>query len=181
MKIAVVNLGDEVVSYIEKQEVHERGLLHRAFSLFIFNSRGEILLHQRAMDKYHSAGLWTNTCCSHLPENADFLPFMHERLQDEMGIDCELHPAFRFHYQISFENGLIENEIDHVFVGLSDTDPQANPTEVQAWQWLSISDIQQQIADSPQRFSYWFKQVMLRITELEAKLTILKHAVVVNS
>lgn len=166
MKIAVVNLGDEIVSYIDKQKVHEQGLLHRAFSLCIFNSSGKMLIHQRALDKYHSAGLWTNTCCSHLPENAEFVSFMHQRLQDEMGFDCELQPAFRFHYQTSFENGLIENEIDHVFVGLFDRDPQVNPTEVVDWQWLSIAEIQQQIANAPHRFSYWFKHMMLRVEEL---------------
>lgn len=116
----IVNTSGQTIGTMDKMAAHKSGTMHRAFSVFIFNSKGQLLLQQRAFDKYHSGGLWTNTCCSH-PKLGEFtLDAAHRRLQEEMGMDCELTELFQFSYRHEFENGLIENEYDHVFMGISD-------------------------------------------------------------
>ncbi len=130
MKIALLNDNDEIISYKDKLIVHTEGLLHRAFSIVIFNSNNEILLQKRAPDKYHSGSLWTNTCCSHLPEGNEMSQFIHTRLKQEMGFDCELNFLEKFHYKTTFENGLIENEIDYLYTGKFDGNPSPDISEV---------------------------------------------------
>src|SRR6476659_3208910 len=116
-KVILVNIDDTPIGVMEKMEAHEKGLLHRAFSVLIFNSQGELLLQRRALDKYHSAGLWTNTCCSHPRPDETIEGAANRRLNEEMGLDTELKPIFSFIYKVNFDNGLIENELDYVLVG----------------------------------------------------------------
>lgn len=155
--IILVNEQDEQVGTEEKLRAHELGLLHRAFSIFIFNSKGELMLQQRAWHKYHCGGLWTNTCCSHPRVGEDTAAAAHRRLQEEMGFDCELREVFSFVYKVPFANGLTEHEFDHVFVGTYDADPVLNPEEAAAWKWISPADLQAAIAADPDNYTYWLK------------------------
>ena len=155
--IALVDENDQIISYEEKMLVHKKGLLHRAFSIFIFNSKGEMLIQQRAYQKYHSGGLWTNACCSHLTKDEIFEDAMHERLQKEMGFDCPLEFAFSFHYKVQFKNNLIENELDHVYIGNFDGIPQPNPTEAAAYKWISVDEIKRDLVENEEIYTYWFK------------------------
>ncbi|MBL8031582.1 MAG: isopentenyl-diphosphate Delta-isomerase [Candidatus Doudnabacteria bacterium] len=155
--IVLVNEQDEQVGTEEKLRAHELGLLHRAFSIFVFNSRGELMLQQRALHKYHCGGLWTNTCCSHPRVGEGTAAAAHRRLQEEMGFDCELREVFSFVYKVPFANGLTEHEFDHVFVGTYDADPVLNPEEAAAWKWISPTDLQAAIAKDPDNYTYWLK------------------------
>ena len=158
--IALVDSNDNVIGYEEKHLVHSKGLLHRAFSIIVFNPKGELLLQRRALDKYHSAGLWTNTCCSHLPEDAVMEEYIHNRLLYEMGFDCELRFATKFHYHVDFGNGMIENEIDYVYTGIYDGSPTPNPKEVCNWAWLEGDFILKDIVIQPEKYTYWFKNIL---------------------
>ncbi len=159
-KIALVDKDDKIIGYEDKLKVHELGLLHRAFSIIVFNDKDEILLQKRASTKYHSPGLWTNTCCSHLIENQDFEEYIHDRLQDEMGFDCELEFKFSFHYKIEFANGLTENEIDHVYFGYWKGTPEINPDEADEYKWISIKDLKKDMNINPENYTYWFKEIL---------------------
>lgn len=158
--IALVDNEDNVIGYEEKYLVHCKGLLHRAFSIIVFNSNGEMLLQRRALNKYHSPGLWTNTCCSHLPEGNNMKSYIHERLQDEMGFDCELKFVLTFHYQVDFGDGMIENEIDHIYIGFFDGNPNPNPLEVCEWMWVKEADVLTDIKSKPEKYTYWFKNIL---------------------
>ena len=125
-KVILVNKDDEQLGLMAKMEAHEKGILHRAFSVFVFNKEGELLLQQRALDKYHSPGLWTNTCCSHQRDGESNIEAGKRRLHEEMGFDCELKELFSFLYKASFDNGLTEHELDHVMMGHYDEDPVVN-------------------------------------------------------
>lgn len=146
----------------EKLQAHKDGDLHRAFSVFIFDSNDKLLLQQRAMGKYHSAGLWSNTCCSHPRENEGIVKAGQRRLGEELGIDSpDLVKLFSFQYEVSLENEISEHELDHVLVGRKDEfniDP--DPEEVRDWDWKSISKIKQEINSNPDKFTYWFKVIM---------------------
>jgi isopentenyl-diphosphate delta-isomerase len=155
--IILVNEQDEPVGTEEKLKAHELGLLHRAFSIFIFNSKGELMLQQRALHKYHCGGLWTNTCCSHPRVGEGTAAAAHRRLQEEMGFDCELREVFSFVYKVPFTNGLTEHEFDHVFVGTYDADPVLNPEEAASWKWISPTNLQAAIAADPDSYTYWLK------------------------
>ena len=156
-KVILVNEKDEPIGLMEKMEAHEKGLLHRAFSVFIFNSKQEVLLQQRAACKYHSPNLWTNTCCSHPREGETNLQAGERRLQEEMGMRVPLREVFSFIYKAPFDNGLTEHEYDHVLVGYSDLQPQINPEEVASWKWLSLEAIKEDILQAPERYTAWFK------------------------
>ena len=130
-RIILVDNNDVIIGYEEKQEVHVKGLLHRAFSIYIFNSNNELLIQKRHSLKYHSGGLWSNTCCSHPRENEDINIAIHRRLEEEMGISCKLEKVDEFIYKVEFENGLIENEYLHVYKGLYDSNPIINEEEVE--------------------------------------------------
>ncbi len=158
--IALVDANDQVTGYEEKMKVHEEGLLHRAFSIFIFNSKGEMLLQKRAATKYHSPGLWTNTCCSHLLPEKDMETCAHERLQFEMGFDTNIQKSFVFNYLAPFDNGLTENEIDHVYLGHYTDDPQPHPDEVEDFKWIQLRDLQEDIAQNPEHYTFWFKHII---------------------
>ena len=156
-QVILVNEKDEPIGLMGKMEAHEKGLLHRAFSVFIFNSKQEVLLQQRAACKYHSPNLWTNTCCSHPREGESNLQAGERRLQEEMGMRVSLKEVFSFIYKAPFDNGLTEHEYDHVLVGYSDLQPRINPEEVASWKWLSLEAIKEDILQAPERYTAWFK------------------------
>jgi isopentenyl-diphosphate Delta-isomerase len=167
--IVIVNDKDEITGTQGKLDVHKNGVLHRAFSIFVMNEKNELLLQQRAQDKYHSGGLWTNTCCSHgLPDRL-LEDVIHEKLVQEMGFDCPIKKLFTFRYTAEFENGLIENEIDHVYVGQYNGEPVPNPTEVHDWKWIALYDIKEMIHTEPEKYTYWFRNLIEPFTEMYIK------------
>jgi isopentenyl-diphosphate delta-isomerase len=155
--VVLVNQDDRPLGTLEKMEAHERGVLHRAFSVFIFNSKGELMLQQRALDKYHSPGLWTNTVCSHPRVNETPLQAAHRRMGEEMGFDCDVKEVFSFVYKADVGDGLTEHEFDHVFFGFCDTIPQPNPDEVADWKYMKMADIIADVALHPDEYTIWFK------------------------
>jgi isopentenyl-diphosphate delta-isomerase len=152
---------------MEKMEAHQKGLLHRAFSVLIFNDNGELLLQKRAFGKYHSEGLWTNTCCSHPFPGESILEAGKRRLFEEMGFTCELSEVFSFKYKAELENGLIEHELDHVLIGFSDETPHLNLDEVSAFKWMSIDTIKAEISEKPSQYTAWFR---ILIDEYKSKI-----------
>jgi isopentenyl-diphosphate delta-isomerase len=138
-----------------KMEAHRQGLLHLAVSVFIFNSRDELLLQQRAPHKYHSPDKWTNTCCTHPRPGESPLATAQRRLFEEMGLKCPLYEVFTFLYRAEVGNGLIENEFDHVFMGFSNLDPRPDPAEVGDWKWISIEELKRELAHHPEAYSPW--------------------------
>ena len=162
-EVILVNENDEQIGTIEKMEAHQKGLLHRAFSIFIFNNKGELLLQQRASGKYHNGGLWTNTCCSHPLPGEDVLTAAKRRLHEEMGFVTLLSPAFNFTYHTSFANGLTEHEYDHVLTGTYDGTIKIDEREVSDYCFKSISDIEASLQIQPQKYTEWFKIALPRI------------------
>lgn len=157
--VILVDEQDMPVGTMEKMEAHVKGVLHRAISVFIFNSNGELLLQQRAQNKYHSPGLWTNTCCSHPAPGEGSLAAAERRLLEEMGISCPLEYLFQFTYKVSFDNGLTENELDHVFIGHSDSLPAPHPGEAASWKYMTPSEVLSDIDENPERYTAWFKML----------------------
>lgn len=155
--VILVDEQDRAIGVADKQEAHVRAWLHRAFSVFIFNSKNELLLQQRAFDKYHSPGLWTNTCCSHPMPGETVLEAASRRLKEEMGMEADLTHLFTFTYKAEFENQLTEHEIDHVFAGKSDALPVLDSTEVASFRYVDISSIQAEMEEHPERFTAWFR------------------------
>ncbi len=155
--LILVDEHDAPIGEMEKLEAHQKGLLHRAFSVFAFNEKGELLLQRRAPHKYHSAGLWTNTCCSHPVPGEDTETAAHRRLQEEMGFDCPLTRAGHLLYRVAFDNGLTEHEFDHIFIGRFDGEPVLNPDETDASRWMSAEALRADIAAHPDSYTYWFK------------------------
>lgn len=155
-----INLVDGTgarVGEIGKLDAHVQGRLHEAFSIFIFDGNGRMMLQRRAARKYHSGGLWTNACCSHPRVGELVEEAIHRRLVEEMGFDCELRESHSFIYKVTFDNGLTEHEYDRVFVGLYAGDPILNPEEADAWAWREVGDIALQIEREPEAFTFWFK------------------------
>src|SRR5690606_14561274 len=155
--LILVDENDKEIGALEKMPVHEKGLLHRAFSIFVFNSADELLLQQRADGKYHSEGLWTNTCCSHPRQGEVVDDAVQRRLQEEMGMKCELQFQFSFIYRYQFPNGLTEHELDHVYFGRSDRPPHPNKEEVQDWKYISVDRLSKDLELFPERYSPWLK------------------------
>lgn len=155
--VVLVDQDDQKLGLMEKQLAHVAGLLHRAFSVFVFNSKGELMIQQRAASKYHSPTLWTNTCCSHPRDNETYEQAAHRRLEEEMGFDCELEYKFNFIYKAHLENDLIEHELDHVFIGTFDNEPKLNPDEVMAYRWVELDDLKKDMEKNPQNYTAWFK------------------------
>lgn len=156
-EVILVNEMDEPVGQLEKMQAHQEGLLHRAFSIFILNDKGEMLLHKRAKEKYHSGGLWTNACCSHPRPSESVLDAAHRRLNEEMGMQCELRASFSFIYKAKLDNDLTEHELDHVLIGNYSDAPNPNTNEVEDWKYLSVSTIQKEIQLQPEAYTEWFK------------------------
>ncbi len=165
--VVLVNENDEQTGTMEKMEAHREPHLHRAFSVFLFNSQGKMLLQQRAHKKYHSGGLWTNTCCSHPRPGEATLDAANRRLQEEMGISAGIHHAFSFTYQAEFDNGLVEHEFDHVFVGQFDGAIEPNEAEVAAYCYKSTEEIKNDLLLKPQFYTPWFR---IAFPKLEAYL-----------
>jgi len=156
-KVILVNESDEEIGTMSKMEAHEKAILHRAFSVFILNNKGEIMLQQRAAHKYHSPLLWTNTCCSHQRSGETNLEAGKRRLQEEMGFTTGLKELFSFIYKAPFDNGLTEHELDHVMIGYYDKIPTLNSEEVADWKWMLPEDIKIDMANHPERYTVWFK------------------------
>ncbi|TRX57645.1 isopentenyl-diphosphate Delta-isomerase [Fulvivirga sp. M361] len=145
---------------MEKMEAHQRGVLHRAFSVLVFNSKGELMLQKRAKHKYHSGGLWTNTCCSHPRENESMEQATHRRLIEEMGIDLQPEFLYKFIYRAHLDQNLIEHELDHVYTAIYDEAPTLNYDEVEDWKFSSIKNVRQSIKSNPEQYTAWFKIIM---------------------
>ena len=161
--VILVDENDNEIGVMEKLQAHQEGLLHRAFSVFIFNDKSELLLQQRALTKYHSAGLWANTCCSHPRPNETIKDSANRRLFEEMGMSCDLTIKTNFIYKTEFENGLIEHEFDYVLVGFTNQNPMLNIEEVESFKWQSIIDIKMDISSNPQNYASWFKIAMEKV------------------
>ena len=156
-KVILVNEKDEQIGLMEKIEAHEKALLHRAFSVFVFNEKNELMIQQRALSKYHSPGLWTNTCCSHQREGETNIDAGKRRLQEEMGFSTDLKDTISFIYKAPFDNGLTEHEFDHILVGNFEGEPNLNPDEVAAWKWVSLEDLKEDMKKNPDIYTEWFK------------------------
>jgi len=170
--VVLVDINDNPIGVTDKLSAHQQGLLHRAFSIFIFNDRQEMLLQQRAEGKYHGAGLWTNTCCSHPQWDEDIRESALERLAYEMGLSCDIQMLFSFIYDTPVENQLIEHEYDHVFWGFTNAQPLPNPAEVMDYKWMEPNAIAVDIEANPQKYTYWFRSafpaVMRKLVETSA-------------
>jgi len=155
-QVILVNEQDEQIGVMEKIEAHEKALLHRAFSVFIFNDAGELMLQQRAANKYHSPLLWTNTCCSHQKVGESNIEAGKRRLQEEMGFTTDLKDVCSFIYKAPFDNGLTEHEFDHVLTGIYNQQPNLNPDEAEAYKWVKLEDVKNDIEKNPDVYTAWF-------------------------
>ena len=155
--VVLVDPEDRPLGTMEKMEAHRLGVLHRAFSVFVFNSKGHLLIHQRAHEKYHSGGLWTNTCCSHPRPEEGVVDAAQRRLMEEMGMRCQLEPKFSFVYRADLDHGMIEHELDHVLIGYSDVPPVPNPEEVCETLYIPIPDLEADLEARPEKYTAWFK------------------------
>lgn len=156
-RVILVNEKDEQIGLMPKMEAHEKALLHRAFSVFVFNKNNELMLQQRAAHKYHSPLLWANTCCSHQRDGETNIKAGKRRLQEEMGFVTELEDTISFIYKAPFDNGLTEHEFDHVMIGKYEDAPRINPDEVAAWKWMPIEDVKNDMLVHPEIYTEWFK------------------------
>lgn len=157
-----VDQWDNEIGSIEKMKAHRNGVLHRAFSIFIFNNN-QLLLQKRNANKYHSPGLWTNTCCSHPRYGEDLQKAIYRRLEEEMGFTCDLKEVFSFVYQVQFQDELFEHEYDHVFIGKYEGEVSPCKDEVEDFKWAHIGEIKSDIGDNPQNYTYWFKHILQRV------------------
>ena len=163
--VVLVNEHDEPIGLMPKLEAHEKGVLHRAFSVFVFNGKEELMLQQRALSKYHSPGLWTNTCCSHQRDGEHSIEGGKRRLQEEMGFVCDLKESTSFIYKAPFDNGLTEHELDHILIGTFNEEPTINPEEVASWKWMSLEAIKKEMKETPEIYTAWFKIIFDKFYE----------------
>lgn len=163
--VILVDENDNPIGLMPKLEAHEKALLHRAFSIFIFNDKNELMLQQRALHKYHSPGLWTNTCCSHQRDGESNIEAGKRRLQEEMGFVTALKESTAFIYKAPFDNGLTEHELDHIMVGHYNEDPMINTDEVANWKWMSLEAVKSDIALQPELYTAWFKIIFDKFYE----------------
>lgn len=159
-QVILVDEDDRQVGTMEKLEAHRKGVLHRAFSVLVYNSRGELLIQRRADGKYHSPGLWTNTCCSHPLPDENIEKACVRRLKEEMGIIATPSFAYKFVYRVELEDGLVEHELDHVFTATFDGMPAVNPDEVQDWKFIGLKELLADVASNPQKYTYWFGLIL---------------------
>jgi len=162
--VILVDEKDREIGVEEKMRAHEKGLLHRAFSILILNPKCQMLLQKRASSKYHSGGLWTNACCSHPRPGEEINEAAHRRLKEEMGFDCELKEIDSFIYRASFKNGLTEHEYDHVFLGFYDGDVQINKEEADDYKWIDLKELREDIKKNPDAYTFWFKEIMKKMS-----------------
>ncbi|MFT4646144.1 MAG: isopentenyl-diphosphate delta-isomerase [Urechidicola sp.] len=156
-QVILVDTNDNQIGLMPKMEAHEKAVLHRAFSVFIFNDSGELMLQQRASEKYHSPLEWTNTCCSHQRDGETSLDAGKRRLKEEMGFECELEEIFTFIYKAPFENGLTEHELDHVMIGKYNESPIINKDEVEAYTWMTLEEVKVDMELQPKVYTAWFR------------------------
>jgi len=159
-EVILVDIEDSAIGQMEKMKAHEEGRLHRAFSIMIFNDRGDILLQQRALGKYHSGGLWTNACCSHPRPNESVLEAANRRLMEEMGFETKLVFGFKFVYKALLDQGLTEYELDHVYMGNYTGQLKINPDEVAGWKWISYPALKRDVVENPNNYTIWFKDIL---------------------
>ena len=171
-KVILVNEQDIALGNMDKMQAHEKGLLHRAFSIFIFNKKGDMLLQQRAQAKYHSAGLWTNACCSHPEPGEITAAAAHRRLKEEMGFNTNLTEAFSFVYKTAFENGLTEYEFDHVFIGSYDSQVIPDEKEVKDYSYTSMNNIRSGLQTHPHKYTSWFKIAFPKLEDYHAATSV---------
>jgi isopentenyl-diphosphate delta-isomerase len=164
-RVILVDESDQEIGSEEKLEAHRQGKLHRAFSIFVFNPEGQVLLQKRSTKKYHSDGLWTNTCCSHPRPGEPMEKEIQRKLEQEMGFECDLQWIFNFTYKVEFQNQLIEHEIDHVFIGRYDGSPKPNPEEVDDWKWMDLEALINDLKTNPETYSYWLKMCIDQVLE----------------
>jgi len=155
--VVLVDEHDAEVGTAEKLAAHRSGVLHRAFSVFVFDESDRLLLQRRATTKYHSAGLWSNTCCGHPRPGEGTSDAAHRRLREELGFTCPLRHIGSFTYQAALTDGLVEHELDHVFMGRFDGEPIPHPAEVAEWRWIDLKDLGRELANSSQEFTAWFE------------------------
>ena len=168
-QVILVDKNDNALALMPKMEAHKKAVLHRAFSVFIFNDKGALLLQLRALHKYHSPGLWTNTCCSHQRAGESNIAAGKRRLTEEMGFVADLKELFWFIYKAPFDNGLTEHELDHVMIGQYNQDPIINTDEVASFSWLSLIEVKKDIKQHPEKYTAWFKIIF---KEYEAHLNL---------
>ena len=161
-KVILVTPKDEPIGMMPKMEAHEKAVLHRAFSVFVINSKNELMLQQRAFEKYHSPGLWTNTCCSHQRSQEGNIEAGTRRLKEEMGFETDLEYLFNFIYKAPFDNGLTEHELDHVMLGRYENKPKINPNEVASWKWMHIDKIHVDLINNTENYTTWFAIIFER-------------------
>ena len=161
-KVILVNENDEQIGVMPKMEAHQKAVLHRAFSVFVFNNKNELMLQQRATHKYHSPGLWTNTCCSHQRVGESNIEAGKRRLQEEMGFVTELQETISFIYKAPFDNGLTEHEFDHVMIGYYNEEPKINLEEVSDWKWMTLDHLKKDMKHHPENYTAWFKIIFER-------------------
>jgi len=159
-KVVLVNEKDEILGLMEKMQAHENGILHRAFSVFLFNSKGEMLLQKRAAEKYHSPNQWTNACCSHPRVEESYLDAAHRRLKEELGINSEISEKFYFIYKADVGQNLWEHELDHVFTGFYEGDFNLDLEEVSEVRYISMEDLDKEMKQNPEHFTEWFKIIL---------------------
>ena len=162
-KVVLVDKRDFQLGLMPKLEAHRKGVLHRAFSVFVFNSSKLLLMQKRSSLKYHSPGLWTNTCCSHQRDGESTVDAAKRRLNEEMGLNVDLKETFSFIYKANLENGLIEHEFDHVLVGFTDFNPKINTNEVEDWKWIDLSFLELDLDKNPNIYTEWFKIIFKRV------------------
>ncbi len=159
-QVILVDENDIEIGTMEKMEAHQKGLLHRAFSVLIFNSKGEMLLQQRSVEKYHSGGLWTNACCSHPRPGESIEDAGKRKLYQEMGFTCNLNYSHKFIYRVEFDNQLTEHEWDHVLIGFYDEVPNINLNEAKSWKYESLQAIRSDAIQNPDKYTSWFKIIL---------------------
>lgn len=175
-EVILVDNKDKPIGRIEKLEAHKKGLLHRALSVFIFNSEGKMLIQKRALEKYHTPGLWSNTACSHPMIGEETIDAARRRLKEEMGLTTDLTFSFSFLYKAHFDNGLIENELDHVYLGFSDDKPSIDSQEVCDYKYIQTEELLDDIETSPEKYTPWFKICLNKV--LESKYYLHKNSLI---
>lgn len=161
--VILVDEQDREIGLMEKMQAHREARLHRAFSIFLFNNKGEMLLQRRALHKYHSGGLWTNTCCSHPRAGESLQEAATRRLQEEMGMEASMTPLLSFIYRAELDQGLTEHELDHVLTGTTDALPEINPEEVAEWKYITTAALEADVQAHPEQYTEWFKIVLARV------------------
>jgi isopentenyl-diphosphate Delta-isomerase len=164
-KVILVDENDQEIGVMDKMEAHLQGLLHRAFSILIFNDKGQLLLQKRAQSKYHSGGLWTNTCCSHPIPNEPIETTVKRRLVEEMGLECTPRFFYKFIYRAELDSNMIEHELDYVFTAFCGGEPTLNPEEAEDWKYIDLEELKEDINQNPEKYTFWFRLIMEQLEQ----------------